>query len=559
MFQHHGGVLPHRSALGCLALGLAACALPPPVGARQGDADLARVLRGRIEALRATGRGTAAGRALLANVALPAFYEARGFEPVWVGTRGLPRLEQLTATIGSVTAHGLDPTDYNHATLEELRPRAARTGAAVGDLVDLELLASDAFLVLGSHLLHGRVNPETINPEWLANRRNTALELILERAVSTESIAASLESLAPTQARYRRMIAAASRMREIAGGGGWARVPEGPSLSAGARSSRVRPLRERLRATGDLTAGSSDEELFDADLERAVRRFQGRHGLDADGVVGASTTAALNVPAEERARQIEVNLERWRWLPADLGDRHVEVNIAGFGATLVEDGAALRTHRVVVGRRYRQTPMFSGLMSYLVLSPFWHVPPNIAALDKLPLIRSDPSTIAAQRMTLLDHATNQPVDPATVDWSTMSGPEFNRLYRLRQDPGPANALGAVKFMFPNKHNVYLHDTPSRELFERASRGFSSGCIRVEDALDLAEYLLADQPDWTRSRIDSVAAAGVERTVRLREPVPVHLLYWTAWADADGVIHFREDIYGRDGAVRRALSAPPPGP
>jgi murein L,D-transpeptidase YcbB/YkuD len=162
-------------------------------------------------------------------------------------------------------------------------------------------------------------------------------------------------------------------------------------------------------------------------------------------------------------------------------------------------------------------------------------------------------------MTLLDHATNQPVDPATVDWSTMSGPEFNRLYRLRQDPGPANALGAVKFMFPNKHNVYLHDTPSRELFERASRDFSSGCIRVEDALDLAEYLLADQPDWTRSRIDSVAAAGVERTVRLLEPVPVHLLYWTAWADADGVIHFREDIYGRDGAVRRALSAPPPGP
>jgi murein L,D-transpeptidase YcbB/YkuD len=559
MFQHHGGVLPHRSALGCLALGLAACALPPPVGARQGDADLARVLRGRIEALRATGRGTAAGRALLASVALPAFYEARGFEPVWVGSSGLPRLEQLTATIGSVTVHGLDPRDYNHAELEELRPRAARTGAAVGDLVDLELLASDAFLVLGSHLLHGRVNPETINPEWLANRRNTALEVILERAVSTESIAASLESLAPTQTRYRRMIAAASRMREIAGGGGWARVPEGPSLSAGAWGSRVSALRERLRATGDLTAGSSDEEHFDADLERAVRRFQARHGLDMDGVVGASTTAALNVPAEERARQIEVNLERWRWLPADLGDRHVEVNIAGFGATLVEDGTALRTYRVVVGRRYRQTPMFSGLMSYLVLSPFWHVPPNIAALDKLPLIRSDPSTIAAQRMTLLDHATNQPVDPATVDWSTMSGPEFNRLYRLRQDPGPANALGAVKFMFPNKHNVYLHDTPSRELFERASRDFSSGCIRVEDALDLAEYLLADQPDWTRSRIDSVAAAGVERTVRLLEPVPVHLLYWTAWADADGVIHFREDIYGRDGAVRRALSAPPPGP
>lgn len=561
---------------GCLTVaGLVAFALPSTALARQDDG-VGSVLRGRVEVLRAGGRGMAAERPLLARGALPAFYERRTFRPAWVeGRQGRALLEQLLTTIRSVAAHGLDPTDYHLTEIEALSalvggadaptrdlpdaPTGDLPDAPTGDLVDLELLASDAFLVLGSHLLHGRVNPETINPEWLANRRNAALEVILEQAVTTGRIAQALADLAPAQTRYRRMVEAGERLRETARRGGWPRVSAGARLHSGARDPRVGPLRERLRASGDLTSRSSDEELFDDDVDRAVRRFQARHGLEVDGVVGASTLAALNVSAEERARQVEVNLERWRWLPADLGGRHVEVNIAGFGATVVDQGRVVATHRVVVGRQYRQTPMFSGLISYLVLSPYWHVPPNIAALDKLPLIRDDVGTIAAQRMTLLDQASNEPVDPATVDWSSMTGSEFNRLYRLRQDPGPANALGAVKFMFPNKHNVYLHDTPSRELFDRASRSFSSGCIRVEDPLDLALYLLADQPDWTRSRMDSIIATGREHTVRLREPVPVHLLYWTSWADAEGAIHFRDDIYGRDDAVRRALHAPPPGP
>jgi murein L,D-transpeptidase YcbB/YkuD len=197
-------------------------------------------------------------------------------------------------------------------------------------------------------------------------------------------------------------------------------------------------------------------------------------------------------------------------------------------------------------------------MTYLVLSPFWHVPPTIAAVDKLPEIRKDPGYVAAQRMTLLDAATNQTVDPSTVDWSGVTGPDFNRRFRLRQEPGPNNALGDVKFMFPNPHNVYLHDTPSRELFRRTERGFSSGCIRIEHPLALAEYLLAGDPRWTPEGIRSAIERRVETSVTLREPIPVHIEYWTAWVADDGALNFRQDLYGRDLTVQRALQEPPPG-
>jgi murein L,D-transpeptidase YcbB/YkuD len=281
--------------------------------------------------------------------------------------------------------------------------------------------------------------------------------------------------------------------------------------------------------------------------------------LDPDGAVGAGTLEAINVSSEDRVRQLEVNLERWRWLPEDLGSRHILVNIAGFSVFVVEGEARVMEIRAVVGRQYRQTPVFSSRMTYLVLSPFWHVPPTIAALDKLPEIKKDPGYVAAQRMVLLDASTNQPVNVLSVDWDAMTGSAFNQEYRLRQDPGPNNALGDVKFMFPNPHNVYLHDTPSRELFARAERGFSSGCIRVEHPLELAEYLLKGDPRWTREGIRAAVDRRVETTVTLPEPIPVHIQYWTAWVGEGGELNFRRDLYSRDASVREALSAPPPGP
>ncbi len=280
--------------------------------------------------------------------------------------------------------------------------------------------------------------------------------------------------------------------------------------------------------------------------------FQARHGLAADGVVGAKTLAALNVPVAERMEQIELNLERWRWLPRDLGSRLVVVNIAGFELAAVdEDGRSLEM-RVAVGRSYRRTPVFSDEIRYLVFNPSWEVPATLAVRDKLPEIRQDPGYLEQQGFVVLRGwgEDQREVDPDEVDWASLGPGNFP--YRLRQSPGPLNALGRVKFMFPNRFNVYLHDTPDREVFARSERDVSSGCIRLEKPMELAEWLLAGSARWDRQMIDRVVAAGDETVASLERPVPVHLLYWTAWADDAGVVQFRRDIYGRDAALGAVL-------
>jgi murein L,D-transpeptidase YcbB/YkuD len=428
-------------------------------------------------------------------------------------------------------------------------------------LVDLDLLLTDAYLTFGSHLLQGRVNPATLQPEWLANRRSVDMAAHLQDALASGDIDAALEALRPRQQGYRVLRRLLARLRRIDASGGWGTVARGPTLHVGDRDIRVPLLRRRLVLGGDLpavdTAAVTDAELYDAGLAEAVRRFQSRHGLAADGNAGRETLAALNVPVEQRIRQVVVNMERWRWLPDDLGRRHIRVNIADFHVEVWQEDTVVLEMKAVVGKGYRETPMFSATMTYMVLAPYWHVPPRIAAVDKLPLLRKDPGYLAQQRMTLLSAATNEPVDPSTVDFATMTGAAFNRLYRIRQDPGPLNALGEVKFMLPNPYDVYLHDTPSRDLFAKTSRAFSSGCIRIEKPLALAEYLLAGDPAWSPERIRSVIAKGRETTIWLKDPVPVHILYWTAFVDDDGVVQFRPDIYGRDQAVQRALDAAPP--
>lgn len=367
-----------------------------------------------------------------------------------------------------------------------------------------------------------------------------------------------MHSLLPPQPGYTRLRQALARYRDLAANGGWPSVPDGPKLQKGDRSERVPALRQRLIAAGDLDPAAGDSlDLFDEVVEEALRKFQRRHGLEADGVVGATTFANLNVPVEERLRQVVLNMERWRWLPQDLGQRHILVNIANFELDVFESDQVVLAMRVMVGKDYRRTPVFSDRMNYIVLCPYWHVTPNIAVNDKLPLIRKDAGYLAKQNMKLFRGwgADTKEIDPTTIDWSQITARNFS--YRLRQDPGPGNALGRVKFMFPNSFNVYLHDTPSRELFAKTERAFSSGCIRVEKPVDLAEYVLRGDPKWTRASIETAIKKWEEQTVRLPAPIPVHLLYWTAWANEDGSINFRRDIYGRDKLLEEALREKPP--
>ena len=525
---------------------------------------VAERIRTRIEAAGTVADLRAGGEPIYESQVLPGFYEQRLYRPAWSDKRGPTRLaDDLVGALRRADLEGLRSEDYHlagiEAVLAAVRADAKRGPAITPDRwAELDLLLTDAFLVYGAHLLAGRVNPETLTPEWVANRRSADVASVLEGALESGKIAGALEKLAPRHPGYRRLREALARYRELAARGGWPAIPEGSTLQRGDRGRAVDALRERLRLEDDLgPVEERDADPFDEALEQAVRKFQRRHGLEADGAVRAATLAALNVPVERRVEQLELNLERWRWLPQELGRRHIIVNIAAFELDVVDDGAVVLTMRVVVGRPYNRTPVLSEMMRYLVLNPYWHVPRSIAAEEMLPKVRRDPSYLARHKLRVFPSSSPDApeVDPATVDWTAITPARFP--FWLRQDPGPLNALGRVKFMFLNKYNVYLHDTPARPLFEETQRDFSHGCIRIEQPIELAAYLLRKDPRWTRGAILRALDEAVDRSMPLPEPIPVHLLYWTAWADTDGTIQFRRDIHDRDPPLLEALRARPP--
>jgi L,D-transpeptidase YcbB len=516
------------------------------------------LLRNRLEEAGLPAHLNVGSGLLYAVTALPDFYQRRNYYPAWSRHgQALPAARELVAAIREAHEHGLQPEHYHLQQIESLLQQLPDSKAKARLLVELELLLTDAYLLLASHYQSGRINPDTIDPEWRARRRNGDPMPILERALISGTIAESLQGLLPRPSEYAGLRAALQHYRELAGAGGWPQIPGGRKLAEDMHGEPVALL--RLRLAWEDRELAVEGNMFDAALTAAVRRFQRRHGLHDDGVVGPATLAELNVSTTERVRQLEVNLERWRWLPTDLGRRYVLVNIPSFQLYVVEENETVLDMRVVVGRPYRRTPVFSDRIRYLVLNPDWQVPDVIARKDIVPQLRKDPAYIERMRFAVLQGwgAQTQEVMPASIDWRKINAKRFP--YRLRQEPGPNNALGRIKFMFPNSHNVYLHDSPARELFRKDSRSFSSGCIRVEQPLELATYLLRDTPLGNLTALKSALDAGETLTVQLPTPVPVHLLYWTAWVDGEGVLQFRPDIYDRDRTLRQALDAPPPRP
>ncbi|PYO91944.1 MAG: peptidoglycan-binding protein, partial [Gemmatimonadetes bacterium] len=499
---------------------------------------VAERIRTRIEAAGIVMELRAAGEPVYASLVLPSFYERRLYRPAWSDARGPTRLaDDLIDALQRADLEGLRSEDYHlagiEAVLAAVRADAKRGPALAPDRwAELDLLLTDAFLVYGAHLLAGRVNPETLRPEWVSNRRTADIAVVLEAALTSGNIAATLEGLDPPEAGYRRLREALARYRRVAAVGGWPAIPDG-SMHAGVRGAAVTALRQRLRLEDGLVgeAGDQDADLFDAELKQALEKFQSRHGLTADGVVSTATRAELNVPVERRVEQLELNLERWRWLPKDLGHRHIIVNIAAFELEVMDGDSLVMSMRVVVGRPFDRTPVLSDTMRYLVLNPYWHVPTNIATTELLPKLKRDRSYLARYKMRVFPSSRldAQEVDPATVDWSSMTAAHFP--YLLRQDPGPRNALGRIKFMFLNKYHIYLHDTPARPLFEETQRDFSHGCIRIQHPIELAVYLLRNDPRWDRDALLAALDDAEDRSVPLPEPMPIHLLYWTAWADA----------------------------
>ncbi len=487
---------------------------------------------------------------------LEAYYRGRQHEPVWVGDRGvLPAAAALVAAVQAADRHGLDPRDYHRDAL------AARLGATgAGDLADLEVLLTDAYLRYSAELRGGRASARPADPSWAEEASRVDHFAALAPAVAAGTLATLLEELAPPNPRYRALQAALAHHRAVAAAGGWPPLPPGEVLKPGMTHPQVELLRARLRGSGDLAPGGPRGPFYDPLLEAAVGSFQGRHGLAVDGVVGARTREALNVPVADRIRQLVWNLERWRWMPREFERRLVLVNMAGFGVELLEDGATVLTMKAIVGRGYRQTPMFRDRMTYLVFNPYWTIPPKLAVEDILPKVRKDPGYLGQEGIRVFSgwgrEATELP--PETIDWSRLGKGRFP--FKLRQDPGPRNSLGRVKFMFPNRYNVYLHDTPNRELFRRPVRTFSSGCIRVEKPLELALRLLEGQAGWDGERVQAALDGKEPQVVWLQRPAAVYLVYWTAWVDGTGITHFRDDVYGRDQDLAKSLAQGrfPPG-
>jgi murein L,D-transpeptidase YcbB/YkuD len=406
-------------------------------------------------------------------------------------------------------------------------------------LAELEWELSSAFLLRANRLLEGRRPSARARESW--NIRDRALDVaqVFGRAAHLGA-SETLRDLGRSHERYTSLRRALAYYHALQQGGGWVAIEQGATLRTGDRSARVLALRRRLRATGDLRAASGSFR-FDAGLEAAVRGFQERHGLNPDGRVGKETIAALNVPVQERVRQLEINLERRRWLPASLGEDFVLVNVPEFRLRAFRAGSVVLDMPVVVGAPSTPTPSFEDEIEMAVLNPYWNVPESIALGEIVPRAATDPGYLERASFEILD-SRGSLVPPEALRAANLR----EGRHRIRRKPGPANDLGRIKFLFPNEYRVYLHDTPSRHLFERDERAFSHGCIRLGRPMELARHLFPErfrEASWALPTSD-----GVERVVRLAEPVPIYIVYFTAWRTDDGVVHFREDIYGHDAVL-----------
>jgi murein L,D-transpeptidase YcbB/YkuD len=474
------------------------------------------------------------------------YYEARAYAPAWLDPEGRAAASWLLRQAARADLDGLcAPREATRLLAGLHSPSAASAQSAAA--LDLEVTRT-----LLNYVVELSLGRDTAMDRTASRRQLDVLgELDALRDGQHRDLAATL---VPRHREYHRLRTALARYRTIAGRGGWPQLPEGTLLRPGeqVRPEVLHPLRARLLATGDLQGGDATPERYAGVLPDAVRRFQARHGLAVDGIVGPATLGAMNVPADRRAQQIAINMDRWRRLPDSLGKRYVRVNIPEYRLSLVAESHELLSMRVVVGRPSTETPAFSDRIRYVQFRPYWNVPESIARRELWPRGAAEPGTLTAEGYEVIagwDEGA-EVVDIEAIDW------EAERFhYRLRQRPGPANALGLVKFMFPNRYSVYLHDTPAKRLFARRERALSHGCVRVEDPAALATELLRVQ-GWAADGVRAAMREGIPRSVRVEEPVPVHLLYMTTWVDDGGIVHFRADIYGRDRSAMTRFGCPP---
>ena len=483
------------------------------------------------------------------------FYSRRNFQAAWVeaGKPG-PQIEALIQSLREAEQEGLDPHLYNVSMIEE-RHREASKGFLTDKGFDpreagaLDVWFTYLYMKYASDLADGLSDLSRADKTWKITTEKLDPLQHLEKALAENRISESLRELMPQVPEYKRLRSVLAKYTILKSQGGWLTVPPNLTLKPGQRSPHLSTLATRLAATGDYQGtppSDGQTAVYEEKLVEAVKVFQRRHGLVDDGVITPAVATEMNIPVDRRIAQIQMSMERWRWLPRNLGSRYILVNIPEMRLDIYEGEKPTLTMKTVVGKEDTPTPIFNDEMTHIIFSPYWNVPPSIAQEETLPAVLNDPGFLARNNMEVVDASGNR-VDPGSVH---VSNPET---YRFRQRPGADNSLGLVKFMFPNQFNVYLHDTPADSLFARATRSYSHGCVRLEQPVALAQYVLRDQPEWTAERIEQAMHAGEEKHVKLKAPIPVYLGYWTARVRPDGTVQFRRDVYGTDGRLTALLA------
>jgi murein L,D-transpeptidase YcbB/YkuD len=468
-----------------------------------------------------------------------AFYTQREHAPAWVDNRRpTSRAADAITVLNTARRHGFSPDDYGAKELlamsQDVEKIDKESPQRLQHNAEFDAKLTAALLAFGRDVAVGRAK----DPRWKSQRKAPDFVAALTKIAEADA-KDWVDAMRPPHPEYDALAEALDALHGQKEKGGWVSVPA--IAKPGASGAAVVALRQRLSASGHLKGDPAASSAYDADVEAAVKSFQELHGIKATGIVDQPTLVALNVPLETRIRQVALNLQRWRWMPDDLGDRHFLVNVPYFHLIAREHGKPVMDIRVVVGKVGNNTPLFSDEMESVVFSPYWNIPDSIAQGETLPAIARDPNYLARQNIEIV-RTSGEKVNADDVDWSDA---EALKGFAFRQRPGSGNALGHVKFLFPNAHNVYLHDTPADNLFGKPTRAFSHGCVRVEEPEQLAKYVLRDYSEWDEASIGAAMHSGVEKHVKLKEKIPVHIVYLTSWVDENGGLHFQPDIYGYD--------------
>jgi len=483
------------------------------------------------------------GETSLETAALSNFYAAEGYQPVWTDAQGLtPRAVQALNVIANAGTDGLNPEIYRVSTTRTLAALPASDADTIlRNHLSLELLMSDAIMHYASD-----INSGFAQHQWNTGKESTTADeqlALLQQAAANPDTAAFLTALAPKTQDYIALKKVLQDYQTIASKGGWPEFVPGKTIKSGANDPRMTILRQILLVNGDLTATTPvQDNTYDVVTMEAVKHFQERHGLDANGIMNTPTQQALTVPVADRITQISMTLDRMRWMPNNMGPRYVMVNIPAYVLTAVSGNNRLNMN-VIVGKASTKTPMFSKNITDIVFNPSWGVPAKIAMNEMLPKVRKDPDYLIKAGYTVMEtrDGNSHVIDPHEIDWQSVGRGNF--AYSFRQNPGDGNALGKVKFNIPDSDDIYLHDTSQHGLFARADRSLSHGCIRLSEPKSLTEFILSSE-GWTQLKIDGTYDSATSKTVHIT-PLPVHLVYWTSWVDEHGRAHFSRDIYGMD--------------